>query len=104
MLPFSPSTLLIEDTHSVDRGDLPPARLRANIAAYAAARNWHIAELLREERGALPITLAGDVDAYWAELAGQPCSGLRAGYFIRPQATRWRTRRGWPSASLHRTT
>ena len=81
VLPFSPDTLLIEDTHYVDRGDLAPARLRANIAAYAAARGWHIAELLREERGALPITLAGDVDAYWAELAGQPCSGLRAGLF-----------------------
>ncbi len=84
VLPFSPDTLLIEDTHyvdRVDRGELAPARLRANIAAYAAARGWHIAELLREERGALPITLAGDVDAYWAELAGQPCSGLRAGLF-----------------------
>ncbi len=81
VLPFTPHTLLIEDTHYVDRGDLAPARLRANIAAYAAARGWRIAELLREERGALPITLAGDVDAYWAELAGQPCSGLRAGLF-----------------------
>ena len=81
VLPFSPDTLLIEDTHYVDRGDLAPGRLRANIAAYAAARGWRIAELLREERGALPITLAGDVDAYWAELAGQPCSGLRAGLF-----------------------
>ncbi len=81
VLPFSQDRLLIEDTHYVDRGELAPARLRANIAAYAAARGWHIAEVLREERGALPITLAGDVDAYWAELAGQPCSGLRAGLF-----------------------
>ena len=81
VLPLSPDTLLIEDTHYVDRGDLAPARLRANIADYAAARGWHVAELLREERGALPITLAGDIDAYWAELAGQPCSGLRAGLF-----------------------
>ncbi len=81
VLPFSVDTLLIEDTHYVDRGDLAPERLRANIAAYAAARGWHIAELLREEHGSLPITLAGDIDAYWAELAGQPCSGLRAGLF-----------------------
>lgn len=81
VLPFSPDTLLIEDTHYVDRGGPSPERLRANIATYAAARGWHIAELLREERGALPITLAGDIDAYWAELAGQPCSGLRAGLF-----------------------
>ena len=84
VLPFTADTLLIEDTHYVDRADrdeLAPARLRANIAAYAAARGWHIAALLREERGALPITLAGDLHAYWAELAGQPCSGLRAGLF-----------------------
>lgn len=81
VLPFSPDTLLIEDTHYVDRGDLAPGRMRANIAAYAAARGWRIAELLREERGSLPITLAGDIDAYWAELAGQPCAGLRAGLF-----------------------
>ena len=81
VLPFSADTLLIEDTHYVDRGDLAPDRLRANIADYAAARGWHIDELLREECGALPITLAGDVDAYWDELKGQPCSGLRAGLF-----------------------
>ena len=46
VLPFTADTLLIEDTHYVDRADrdeLAPARLRANIAAYAAARGWHIA-------------------------------------------------------------
>lgn len=81
LLPFSPTTLLIEDTHYVDQGHIAPDLLRANIAAYAASRHWQIVELLREERGALPITLAGDFDAYWAALQGQPCSGLRAGLF-----------------------
>ena len=81
VLPFSSDTLLIEDTHYVDHGDLAPGSLRDNIADYAAAHGWQIAEVLREERGALPITLAGDVDAYWDALAGQPCSGLRAGLF-----------------------
>jgi lycopene beta-cyclase len=81
LLPFTPDTLLIEDTHYVDHGRLDAARLRANIAAYAAARGWQIAEVLREERGSLPITLAGDFDTYWHVLAGQPCSGLRAGLF-----------------------
>jgi lycopene beta-cyclase len=81
LLPFTPDTLLIEDTHYVDQGHIDPARMRANIAAYAAAQNWQVAELLREERGSLPITLAGDFDAYWRERAGQPCSGLRAGLF-----------------------
>lgn len=81
VLPFTPDTLLIEDTHYVDQGHIDPARMRANIAAYAAAQNWEVAELLREEQGSLPITLAGDFDAYWRERAGQPCSGLRAGLF-----------------------
>ncbi|WP_332848567.1 lycopene beta-cyclase CrtY [Massilia sp. S19_KUP03_FR1] len=81
VLPFGPDTLLIEDTHYVDQGHIDPDHLRANIAAYAQAHRWDVVELLREERGSLPITLAGDFDAYWQELAGQPCSGLRAGLF-----------------------
>jgi lycopene beta-cyclase len=81
VLPFGPDTLLIEDTHYVDQGYLDPATLRANIAAYARAHGWDIVALLREERGALPITLAGDIDAFWRERAGQPCAGLRAGLF-----------------------
>jgi lycopene beta-cyclase len=81
VLPFTPDTLLIEDTHYVDQCHLDIDQLRANIAAYAASEDWHVAELLREEQGALPITLAGDFDAYWNERAGQPCAGLRAGLF-----------------------
>jgi lycopene beta-cyclase len=81
VLPFTPDTLLIEDTHYVDQGHIDPDHLRANIAAYATAHRWNVVALLREERGSLPITLAGDFAAYWRELAGQPCSGLRAGLF-----------------------
>ena len=80
-LPFDAHTLLIEDTHYVDTGAWEPERLRANIAAYAQARGWQITEVLREEHGSLPIVLAGDFDAYWRELDGQPCAGLRAGLF-----------------------
>jgi len=81
VLPLAPDRVLIEDTHYVDAAARDPAKLRANIAAYAAARGWTIAEVLREEHGALPIVLAGDVERYWANLAGQPCAGLRAGLF-----------------------
>lgn len=81
LLPFDAHTLLIEDTHYVDTGAWEPERLRANIAAYAQARGWQIAEVLREEHGSLPIVLAGDFDEYWDELKGQPCAGLRAGLF-----------------------
>lgn len=81
VLPFAADRLLIEDTHYVDTGAWEPERLRANIAAYAGARGWRIEEILREEHGSLPIVLAGDIDRFWADLDGQPCSGLRAGLF-----------------------
>ena len=81
LLPFGPDRVLIEDTHYVDTGAWEPERLRANITAYVAARGWQVAQVEREEHGSLPIVLAGDFDAYWNELAGQPCAGLRAGLF-----------------------
>jgi lycopene beta-cyclase len=81
VLPFDERRLLIEDTHYVDSDAWEPERLRANIAAYAQARGWRILEVLREEEGRLPIVLAGDFDAHWEALAGQPSVGLRAGLF-----------------------
>jgi lycopene beta-cyclase len=81
VLPFDERRLLIEDTHYVDSDAWDPGRLRANIAAYAQARGWRILDVLREEEGRLPIVLAGDFDAYWDDLAGQPSAGLRAGLF-----------------------
>ncbi|QCI12327.1 lycopene beta-cyclase CrtY [Pseudomonas putida] len=79
VLPFSPDTLLIEDTHYVDRQAPDHAQLREHIADYARQHGWHVAGCLREEHGVLPITLADDFPAWWAEQAGQPVSGLRAG-------------------------
>lgn len=81
VLPFSQDTLLIEDTHYVDRPKADPERLREHIDAYAWDRNWRIVETLREESGVLPITLAGDFEAFWLSAQGQPRSGLRAGLF-----------------------
>ncbi|WP_413672592.1 lycopene beta-cyclase CrtY [Massilia cellulosiltytica] len=81
VLPFGPDRLLIEDTHYVDAAARDADRLRANIAAYASQRGWRITQVLREEHGALPIVLAGDVERYWHHLRGQPCAGLRAGLF-----------------------
>ena len=81
VLPFSADTLLIEDTHYVDNHRASTEQLREHIAAYARQHGWQVAECLREEQGILPITLAGDFDAFWDEAAGQPLSGLRAGLF-----------------------
>ena len=81
LLPFGPDRVLVEDTHYVDSAGWEPERLRANIAAYVAARGWQVRDVLREEQGSLPIVLAGDFERFWDELQGQPSVGLRAGLF-----------------------
>ncbi|MFG6665938.1 lycopene beta-cyclase CrtY [Halomonas sp. HNIBRBA4712] len=80
-LPLDAHTLLIEDTHYVDAADLAPSQARANIAAYAERQGWALETLEREEHGHLPITLDGDIDAFWQAAENQPRSGLRAGLF-----------------------
>jgi lycopene beta-cyclase len=80
-LPFSADRLLIEDTHYIDTPSVDPLRLRGHIQEYAAAQGWTLAEVLREEQGILPITLAGNFSRFWEATGQQPCSGLRAGLF-----------------------
>lgn len=79
-LPLSADTLLIEDTHYQDSVALEPDAARQRIADYAAAQGWQLQTLQREERGSLPITLAGQPAAFRAQHQ-LPCSGLRAGLF-----------------------
>jgi lycopene beta-cyclase len=82
VLPFSPTRLLIEDTRYADGPALDRQTLRADIAAYAASQGWAIEAVEREEDGVLPIALAGDIEAFWAETpAGLPQVGLRAALF-----------------------
>jgi lycopene beta-cyclase len=82
VLPFSPDTLLIEDTCYADGAALDDATLRTRIAGYAQAQGWRIREVLREERGVLPIVLAGDMDTFWRQAAdGAVPVGLAAALF-----------------------
>ncbi|MBM4220755.1 MAG: lycopene beta-cyclase CrtY [Gammaproteobacteria bacterium] len=82
LLPFAPDRLLVEDTYYSDTPDLAAAALRSNIQSYVFARGWSLRELVREERGVLPIVLDADFDAFWPLAdAGLPRSGLRAGLF-----------------------
>jgi len=82
VLPWSPSRLMIEETFYADDGGPDPLRARLAIESYAHARGWRITSIDREERGALPIPLGGDIDALWR---GMPpwvgCSGMRGGFF-----------------------
>ena len=81
LLPFSADTLLVEDTCYADDDQLDADQLRANIGEYAQARGWTVAEVLREERGVLPITLSGDAVAFWQGTHGLARAGLAAGLF-----------------------
>jgi len=81
LLPFTETELLIEDTYYADDDALDTTALRQRIAAYAHARQWQIAEVLREEEGILPITLGGDIEEYWKDYLEAPPAGLRAALF-----------------------
>lgn len=81
-LPFSPTRILIEDTYYSDGPELDVDRLAARAREYAAAKGWRIAAELRQEQGILPITIAGDINAFWSERdPGTAHSGMRACLF-----------------------
>jgi lycopene beta-cyclase len=82
LLPWDERRLLVEETLYSDDGAIDETRARAAIEAYARGRGWRVAAVEREERGALPIPLAGDVDALWSALPpGVGVSGMRAALF-----------------------
>ena len=81
-LPFGPTRVLIEDTYFSDGKDLAPEMLRQHLADYAALHGWNIVRVIREEMGILPLSLGGDIEAFWDEgEPGVPRVGLRAGMF-----------------------
>ena len=80
VLPFGPDRALVEDTYYSDSPELDGGRLRDHILSYVEGRGWEVAEVLREEQGVLPITLGGNLEAFWRG-PKVPRSGLRAGLF-----------------------
>jgi lycopene beta-cyclase len=82
VLPFTPDTMLIEDTYYSDRAHLAPGTITPRIAHYALGRGWRIAEVLREETGVLPVAMGGDFEAYWRSGGdGVAKAGMRGGFF-----------------------
>ena len=81
LLPFDDTTLLIEDTRYSDGAELDDRQLSNAIDDYAHAQGWQIARSLREERGILPILMAGNFKQFWPEDASVARSGLRAALF-----------------------
>ena len=82
VLPFAEDRLFIEDTYYSNLKNFDKATLGRKIDAYADAKGWRIAETIREEAGALPVTLDGDFEAYWRSGGeGVAKAGMRAGLF-----------------------
>ncbi len=77
-LPLETTRLLIEDTYYSDGNDLSGDALRARINDYARSQGWTIAEVIREERGVLPIILGGDRESLVTSADCAPRVGLAA--------------------------
>ncbi|MEJ2087022.1 MAG: lycopene beta-cyclase CrtY [Gammaproteobacteria bacterium] len=80
-LPFGPREVMVEDTRYSTTPELDATVDSGAIADYARSQGWTVAGILREERGSLPITLGGDIDAFWADADGVPRIGLRGAMF-----------------------
>ena len=81
VLPLTATRLLVEDTYYADGPALEEDRLRAAIADYLATQGWRAGDVVREERGVLPIAIDGDIEAFWGDKRGVPAVGLAAGLF-----------------------
>ncbi|MEO1207551.1 MAG: lycopene beta-cyclase CrtY [Pseudomonadota bacterium] len=81
-LPFTDRQMLVEDTYYADGPELDDDGISTLITSYVAEKNWTVKDIIRRERGILPIALSGDIDAFWAEVPdGITQTGLRAALF-----------------------
>lgn len=79
-LPFGPKCLLIYDTYYSDAHDIDLSALHRRIRDYANFKNWKVSKIVREEKGVLPIVMAGEIDDVLAK-QNVPTIGLAAGLF-----------------------
>jgi len=81
-LPFAETRMFVEDTYYSDTPDLDVPVLQQRVDDYAAARGWQPTQVLREEKGALPVALGGDFEEYWRSGGNRVAkAGMRAGLF-----------------------
>lgn len=80
VLPLGPDVVLVEDTVYSDQPSDDETESRRAIGRYLTNRGWTVETELRQERGALPIPLAGSIEALLASHeTGVPTIGVRAG-------------------------
>ena len=76
LLPFSDRDLLVEDTYFSDSPDLSENAIAARIADYIADKGWSDHEVIRKEKGVLPMMMATDRQDDTAQI------GLRGGFAV----------------------
>lgn len=82
VLPLSPTRLLVEDTYYSDTPTLDDDAIAARVRAYCAEHDLPIAEIVRVERGVLPIPL--DLPAAAPRDPAAPRLGGYAGGWFHP--------------------
>ena len=83
-LPYSETELLVEDTYYTDGPELQSREVDARIKEYIReSLNVDDYEVLRREKGVLPITLGVDMDKKFGRgiFEAVPAIGIRGGYF-----------------------
>lgn len=79
VLPWTSRRLLIEDTLYTESPAIDAADRRDRLAQYAIDRGWTVQRVNREEHGALPIPLSGELDDVWSDDTIR--IGVRSGLF-----------------------
>lgn len=75
-LPFTENEVLVEDTYYTDGPKLSENEVTVRIDDYINAKGWGEHELVRQEKGVLPITLAlGDFERPYTAI------GIRGGFY-----------------------
>ncbi len=83
-LPFTAHEVLVEDTYYTDGPELSENEVTARIDDYINAKGWGDHELVRQEKGVLPITLAIDFKSGHGKSGHQENDGrigIRGGFY-----------------------
>ena len=82
-LPFTDHEVLVEDTYYTDGAGLSENEVAARVDDYINAKGWGDHELLRQEKGVLPITLAVESLASNKNTLGRnaPTIGIKGGFY-----------------------
>ncbi|WP_342658167.1 lycopene beta-cyclase CrtY [Sphingomonas sp. NY01] len=82
VLPFGVDRIFVEDTYYSTSADLNRGAIVPRLERYAAAMDWDVTEVVREEAGVLPVAMGGNFEAYWRSGGAKtPKAGMRAGLF-----------------------